>query len=111
MSLPRVSRPQALGEIPYDPQSKKDQLAYISPAHFRMETLGSILPLRPGDWTASIDLKDAYHHVPIAPASRDLLGFTVAKSTYHFKALPFGVSSVLARIFFACVANTQIWHH
>ena len=52
---------------------------HISPAHFRMETLGSILPLRPGDWTASIDLKDAYHHVPIAPASRDLLGFTVAK--------------------------------
>ena len=30
MSLPRVSRPQALGEIPYDPQSKKDQLAYQS---------------------------------------------------------------------------------
>ena len=32
--------------------------------------------LNPGDWTASIDLKDAYHHVPIAAASRDLLGFT-----------------------------------
>ena len=30
MSLPRVSRPQALGEIPYDPQPKKDQLAYQS---------------------------------------------------------------------------------
>ena len=30
MSLPRVSRPQALGEMPYDPQSKKDQLAYQS---------------------------------------------------------------------------------
>ena len=31
---------------------------HISPAHFRMETLGSILPLlMPGDWTASIDLK------------------------------------------------------
>ena len=79
---------------------------HISPAHFRMETLGSILPLRPGDWTASIDLKDAYHHVPIAPASRDLLGFTVAKSTYHFKALPFGLRPA-PRLFtrlVACVA-------
>ena len=65
---------------------------HIRPDHFRMETLRSILPLlRPGDWTASIDLKDAYHHVPIAPASRDLLGFTVAGGTYRFKALPFGL--------------------
>ena len=80
---------------------------HISPAHFRMETLGSILPLlRPGDWTASIDLKDAYHHVPIAPASRDLLGFTVAKSMYRFKALPFGLRPA-PRLFtrlVACVA-------
>ena len=28
MSLPRIPCPQALGEIPYDPQSKKDQRAY-----------------------------------------------------------------------------------
>ena len=77
MSLPRIPCTQELGEIPYDPQSKRINV-HIRPDHFRMETLRSILPLlRPGDWTASIDLKDAYHHVPIAPASRDLLGFTV----------------------------------
>ena len=57
-----------------------------------METLASILPyLNPGDWTVSIDLKDAYHHVPIAAASRDLLGFTFNGSVYRFKALPFGL--------------------
>ena len=38
--------------------------------------------------TASIDLKDA-HHVPIAAASRDLLGFTFDGSVYRFKARPF----------------------
>ena len=80
---------------------------HIRPDHFRMETLRSILPLlRPGDWTASIDLKDAYHHVPIAPASRDLLGFTVAGGTYRFKALPFGLRPA-PRLFtrlVACVA-------
>ena len=80
---------------------------HIRPDHFRMETLRSILPLlRPGDWTASIDLKDAYHHVPIAPASRDLLGFTVAGGTYRFKVLPFGLRPA-PRLFtrlVACVA-------
>ena len=39
----------------------------------------------------SIDLKDAYHHVPIAPASRDVLGLVVAGNVYRFKALPFGL--------------------
>ena len=65
---------------------------YIGSVHFRMETLASILPyLNPGDWTVSIDLLDAYHHVPIAAASRDLLGFTFNGSVYRFKALPFGL--------------------
>ena len=80
---------------------------HISPSHFRMETLKTILPLlRPGDWTVSIDLKDAYHHVPIDPASRDLLGFTVAEKAYRFKALPFGLRPA-PRLFtrlVACVA-------
>ena len=65
---------------------------YIGSVHFRMETLASILPyLNPGDWTVSIDLKDAYHHVPIAAMSRDLLGFTFNGDVYRFKALPFGL--------------------
>ena len=80
---------------------------HISPVHFRMETLKSILPLlRPGDWTVSIDLKDAYHHVPIATRSRSLLGFATAGRVYRFKALPFGLKPA-PRLFtrlVACVA-------
>ena len=65
---------------------------FIAPIHFRMETLRSILPmLRPGDWTVSIDLKDAYHHIPIATGSRALLGFEVGGKVYRFRALPFGL--------------------
>ena len=66
---------------------------HISPSHFRMATLKSIL-------------KDAYHHVPIAPASRDILGFVVAGNMYRFKALPFGLKPA-PRLFtrlVACVA-------
>ena len=49
---------------------------FIPPQHFRMETLVSILPtISPRDWAVSLDLKDAYLHVPIHPDSRRLLGF------------------------------------
>lgn len=66
---------------------------FIQPVHFRMETLATILPLlNPGDWTVSVDLADAYHHVPIALPSRRLLGFTFAGRVYQYRALPFGLS-------------------
>ena len=66
---------------------------YIRPVHFRMETLATILPmLRPGDWAVSIDLSDAYHHVPIARPSQRLLGFAFAGRVYRYRALPFGLS-------------------
>ena len=65
---------------------------YIQPVHFRMETLATILPLlRAGDWAVSIDLVDAYHHVPIAPASRRLLGFAFGGRIFRYRALPFGL--------------------
>ena len=40
--------------------------AYIRPKHFRMETLCTVLQTLPqGWWATSLDLKDAYLHVPI----------------------------------------------
>lgn len=34
--------------------------------HFKMESLNTvILSVQPGDWMASIDLQDAYLHIPI----------------------------------------------
>ncbi len=40
---------------------------------FRMITLKQILAqIRPGDWFASVDLKDAYFHIRITPASQTL---------------------------------------
>ena len=50
---------------------------FIPPQPFRMETLNVILPhLSSQDWAATIDLKDAYLHVPIHRDSRRLLGFS-----------------------------------
>ena len=57
-----------------------------------METLNVILPnLRAQDWAVSIDLKDAYLHVPVHPQSRRLLGFKFLDKNYMYKVLPFGL--------------------
>ena len=60
----------------FEPQGV--QICSFPSQHFRMETLNVILPqLSASDWAVSIDLKDAYLHVPIHPSSRRFLGFSV----------------------------------
>jgi hypothetical protein len=66
---------------------------YIPAAKFKMETAESIRrDLNPREWTTSIDLKDAYMHVPIRPSFRKYLRFVVAGQAYQYKALPAGLS-------------------
>ena len=65
---------------------------YLKPIHFKMETAESIRSsLTPGMWTFSIDLKDAFFHIPIHPSSRKFLRIEFQGKTYQFRALPFGV--------------------
>jgi hypothetical protein len=45
--------------------------AHLDTPYFRMETVEDIChALRPGDWATSIDLRDAYFHVPLHPSTR-----------------------------------------
>jgi hypothetical protein len=46
----------------------------------------------PGDWAASIDLRDAYFHVPIHAADRKYLRFGWRGRLFQFCVLPFGLS-------------------
>jgi hypothetical protein len=46
-----------------------------------------------GDWLASIDLTDAYLHIPIHMESRRFLRFTVQDIKFQFKVLPFGLNT------------------
>ncbi|XP_056593677.1 uncharacterized protein LOC130412904 [Triplophysa dalaica] len=70
---------------------------------FRMKTLKQILAqVRPGDWFASVDLKDAYFHVQIAKRHRKFLRFAFAGSAYQFAVLPFGLA-LAPRTFSKCV--------
>lgn len=62
--------------------------------HFKMETVASLLAsILPGQWAFSLDLTDAYLHVPMHPSTYKYLRFNVGRTLYHFKALPFGLST------------------
>ena len=62
--------------------------------HFKMETQGSYrLAIRSQEWTVSIDIRDAYLHVPMHQAIRKYLHFVVNKQVYQFSSLPFGLAT------------------
>lgn len=66
---------------------------FIKNQHFKMETLRSVIQsLNTGDWAFSIDLSDAYLHVPIHSESRKFLRFAVEGIVYQYRVLPFGIS-------------------
>ena len=61
--------------------------------HFKMETVADICSaIQPGDWATSLDLTDAYFHIPVAHWFRKYLRFVVGGAVYQFRALPFGLS-------------------
>ena len=47
---------------------------------------------------ASIDMKDAYWHIPIAKTFRPFLAFSAGMRNYQFKVLPFGLN-IAPRVF------------
>ncbi len=56
----------------------------------------------PGDWFASVDLKDAYFHIQIAPHHRRFLRFAFENTAYQYSVLPFGLA-LAPRTFSKCV--------
>ena len=67
---------------------------FLAIPKFKMETPESIrASLRKGEWVTSIDLTDAYLHVPINKQSRKYLRFFANGIIYQFKSLPFGLAT------------------
>ena len=65
---------------------------FLDPPHFRMEGIPDVIRLlNPGDWAATIDLKDAFFHVPIFSDHCKLLRFFWDGVLYEFLVLPFGL--------------------
>ncbi|PIK50722.1 putative TBC1 domain family member 2A [Apostichopus japonicus] len=67
---------------------------FVRPKRFRMENLHLIISLlRKGIWAATVDLKDAYLHIPMNREHRRFVAFQYADRDYLFRALPFGLST------------------
>ncbi|XP_029441848.1 LOW QUALITY PROTEIN: uncharacterized protein LOC115081559 [Rhinatrema bivittatum] len=77
---------------------------YIKVLQFHMlRTVDVLQTITPGDWFTSVDLKDAYFHVPVAPHHRQFLRFAFEGQAYQFRVLPFGLS-LAPRTFTRCMA-------
>jgi hypothetical protein len=67
---------------------------YLKKTHFKMDTLSKVLNIvKTGDWAISLDLNDAYLHVPIFHTHRKYLRFCIQNQCYQFKVLCFGSTS------------------
>ena len=68
--------------------------AHLRSPTFKMETLRSVVrAVDPGDWMASIDLKDAYLHVPVRKSHHKYLRFAFEGVSYQCKVLMFGLKT------------------
>ncbi|XP_070607583.1 uncharacterized protein [Erythrolamprus reginae] len=67
---------------------------YIKYRKFKMHSLPSILAaIHPGDFMVSLDLTEAYLHIPIAKCHRKFLRFSFQGRHFQYRAMPFGLSS------------------
>lgn len=67
---------------------------YLCLYHFHMESLRTITdPLQTREFLTSLDLMEAYQHIPIHQAHRKFLHFCVRRLYLQFKALHFGLAT------------------
>ena len=75
---------------------------YLKVFRFKMLTNAALLRMmRPGDWYTSLDLKDAYFHIPIYAPHRKFLRFGFRGRVFEYLVLPFGMS-LSPRVFVKC---------
>ncbi|CAM4482619.1 unnamed protein product [Lepidochelys kempii] len=76
-----------------------------------MVTLGTIIPaLDQGDWFTALDLRDAYFHIPIHPAHRRFLQFTITHNHFQYRVPPFRLSTA-PRVFSKTLALVVVHLH
>jgi hypothetical protein len=67
---------------------------FITTPKFRMASVSTIARIiQPRDWATSIDLKDAFFHIPIHNRFRRFLRFIWKGKAYQFRSTPFGLST------------------
>ena len=70
----------------------KAERLYCASAHPILGAAASPANPPQGVWMASLDIKDAYLHVPMHPSTWKYLCFQARDQLYHFRCLPFGLN-------------------
>ena len=66
---------------------------FVETKKFRLQNLHNIFPfLKKGDWSAKIDLKDAYFHLPLHQSLKPYLRMEVGGEYWEFQAGCFGLN-------------------
>ncbi|XP_041419427.1 uncharacterized protein LOC121393829 isoform X1 [Xenopus laevis] len=94
---------------------------FLQIKRFRMESIYSIIKeIQIGDWLLSLDLKDAYFHIPVAVSHQKFLRFALSQDLhYQFTCLPFGLATsprVFSKVLQTLIAEIrrqgiQIFHY
>ena len=67
---------------------------FVENFHFKMETITTVFSLvRPNCYMGSIDIKDAYHSVPVCEEDKKYLKFIFDGQLFQFTCLPNGLCS------------------
>ena len=88
---------------------------YLAVKSFSMDTVQVIRgAVEPGMWGVSIDLSDAYHHIPVAERHTHFLAFQVGSQKYKYVVCPFGLSPI-PQVFTAALSPLKLyarkqWH-
>ncbi|CAJ0939659.1 unnamed protein product [Ranitomeya imitator] len=84
---------------------------FVKVHHFRMESLRSVIAsMEHGEFLASIDIRDAYLHIPIFPPHERFLRFAVGEEHFQFTTLPFGLATA-PRVFTKVMAAVMAILH
>ena len=84
---------------------------FLNIQSFSMETANKFRNAILQDWTFSIDLTDAYLHVPIHVTDRKFLRFCLKGKVFQFRALPFGLATspfVFTRLMLAIATHLRV---
>ena len=82
---------------------------YLSQVTFSMDTLKVVKETaQAGMWATSLDLSDAYHHIPIRQDSQVFLCFQIGEQRFMYLVLPFGLSTA-PWVFTEVVKQIKVW--
>ena len=66
---------------------------YVTKVNFKMETSNTVqVALADAKWAVTLDLKDAFFHIPMHPKARPFLRFMSQNKVWQFKVPPFGLT-------------------